>query len=165
MPKPAAGEGPAFVLTMAADAETVRTDVTLLRRVLFHLLGNAFKFTEHGEVRLETGREADGALVVCIVDSGVGIAPEQSRRIFELFRQGDDAHTRKHDGLGLGLNLVRACLGLLHGRCHIGPGASGGTRVELRLPRITEATVARQPALSVDADGETVPGQAGSAHG
>jgi signal transduction histidine kinase len=167
MPKPAAGEGPTFVLAMAADAEAVRTDVTLLRRVLFHLLGNAFKFTEQGEVRLEANREADGALVVRIIDTGVGIAPEQSRRILELFRQGDDAHTRKHDGLGLGLNLVRACLGLLHGRCHIGPGASGGTCVELRLPRITEATVARQPAISLDADEATAAasGRAGSVHG
>jgi signal transduction histidine kinase len=72
------------------------------------------------------------------VDSGVGIAPAQLGRIFELFRQGDDSHTRKHEGVGLGLSLVRACLALLRGECRIMPGPQGGTVVELRLPELPE---------------------------
>jgi signal transduction histidine kinase len=151
-PNAAAGEGPAFTVAIAPDAGVLRTDPGLLRRVLFHLLGNAFKFTEEGEIRVEVERGADAGAVLRITDTGVGIAPEQSRRIFELFRQGDDSHTRKHDGVGLGLNLVRACLGFLQGRCHVGAAEGGGTRVEIRLPAITEAAVARQPAVPVDAD-------------
>lgn len=143
MPKVADGGGPAFVATIPADANICRTDATLLRRVLFHLLGNAFKFTDHGEVRIEVERErATSDLIIRIVDTGTGIAPERSRHIFELFRQGDDSHARKHDGLGLGLNLVRVCLGLLHGRCYISPGTNGGTRVELRLPKTPDTQAA-----------------------
>ena len=127
MPEVAMEGSPAFVVEISAEAGTCRTDPSLLKRLLFHLLGNAFKFTDEGEVRLEIKRESTDTLIR-IVDTGSGIAPERARRIFELFRQGDDSHARKHDGLGLGLNLVRACVGLLHGRCRIGPGANGGTR-------------------------------------
>lgn len=158
MPKVATGDGPAFIMEISSDASTCRTDESLLRRVLFHLLGNAFKFTDEGEVRLEVVREhPSNDTIVRIIDTGTGIAPERSRRIFELFRQGDDSHARKHDGLGLGLNLVRACLSLLHGRCHLSPGENGGTRVELRLPEMTDSLARTHPqSMSSDTPESTV---------
>jgi len=143
VPQRAEADAPELVVAIAPAAAVVRSDAVLLRRVLFHVLGNAFKFTPRGRVTVEAEcLPGDAGVALRVTDTGVGIAPDQSRRIFELFRQGDDTHTRKHDGVGLGLNLVRVCLGLLHGRLHIGPGPTGGTRVEIRLPRVAESTQA-----------------------
>ena len=120
------------------ESAVVYTDPTLLRRALFHLLGNAFKFTERGEVRIEARRSADGVGTdIAITDTGTGIEPEKLERIFELFRQADDSHTRKREGAGLGLNLVKTCVALLNGRCTLGPGPRGGTRVELWIPDVS----------------------------
>ncbi|MBP1690434.1 MAG: hypothetical protein H6Q34_1007, partial [Deltaproteobacteria bacterium] len=49
------------------------------------------------------------------------------------------SHTRRHDGIGLGLSLVRACLSLLRGECRITPGTTGGTVVELLIPDLVES--------------------------
>jgi signal transduction histidine kinase len=126
---------PAFSLTVAPDAGVLRTDPALLRRVLFHLLGNAFKFTERGSVRFEACRAADGESTdIRITDTGIGIPPEHLRLIFDLFQQGDDTHARKREGIGLGLNQVQACLALLHGRCNLVTAPTGGTTVNLQIP-------------------------------
>ena len=96
------------------------------------------------------------AAEIRVIDTGIGIAPAQLGRIFELFRQGDDSHTRKHDGVGLGLSLVRACLALLRGECRVTPGATGGTVVELRIPDLVEAVlVGREPAPTAAASAES----------
>src|SRR4029453_329777 len=81
-----------------------------------------------------------------VIATGVGIAPAQLGRIFEVFRQGDDSHTRKHEGVGLGLSLVRACLALLRGECRITPNEPCGTVVELTIPALDA------PARGVAAD-------------
>jgi signal transduction histidine kinase len=129
-------DAPSFSVTVAPDAAVLRTDPALLR-VLFHLLGNAFKFTEHGGVCVDVRRAADAASTeIRITDTGVGIAPEKLRLIFDLFQQGDDTHARKRDGIGLGLNLVQACLALLHGRCALIGAPAGGTQVDLVIPDV-----------------------------
>jgi signal transduction histidine kinase len=154
MPRYGAPDAPSFEVVLAEDAGRLRTDAALLKRVLFHVVGNAFKFTEHGATRVEARRapRGDGA-EIRVIDTGVGIAPAQLGRIFELFRQGDDSHTRKHDGVGLGLSLVRACLALLRGECRITPGPQGGTVVELRIPDLVEnAQAVREPLAASAAD-------------
>jgi signal transduction histidine kinase len=140
MPRHGDPDAPALTVTIAPNAARLETDAALLKRVLFHVVGNAFKFTERGEIRVEAQRAPGGAgSLIRVVDTGIGIAPAQLGRIFELFRQGDDRHTRRHDGVGLGLNLVRACLSLLRGECRITPGPSGGTIVELVIPDLLAA--------------------------
>jgi len=148
MPRYRAPDAPAFVVALAPDAGTLQTDAALVKRVLFHVIGNAFKFTERGEIRVETRRAPRGGCVIRVIDTGIGIAPAQLGRIFEVFRQGDDSHTRRHDGVGLDLSLVRACLGLLRGECRITPGTSGGTVVELVIPDLVGA--AHVPAAASD---------------
>ncbi len=126
---------PRLEVTIAPDAAVLRTDAALLRRVLFHVVSNAFKFTEHGSVHVSATRAAAAsATEIVVTDSGIGISAEQLRRIFELFRQGDDTHARKREGIGLGLNLVHACLVLIGGRCRVVARSEGGTRVELWVP-------------------------------
>jgi signal transduction histidine kinase len=147
MPRYGAPDAPALVTAIAPDATTLHTDAALVKRVLFHVVGNAFKFTERGEIRIEVQRAPSGrGCTIRVIDTGIGIAPAQLGRIFELFRQGDDSHTRRHDGVGLGLSLVRACLSLLRGECRVTPGAGGGTIVELTIPDLVATAPAAMPA-------------------
>ncbi|MCW2779100.1 MAG: multi-sensor hybrid histidine kinase [Frankiales bacterium] len=98
----------------------VRTDGHRLRQVLTNLVGNAVKFTEHGEVVVEVaagGPVQGGHLPVrfSVRDTGVGIAPERRQQLFEAFTQADTSTTRKHGGTGLGLTISRHLVGLLGG--------------------------------------------------
>lgn len=135
IPEIAKPGAPRLDVAIDAEAAVLRTDPALLRRVLFHLVRNAFKFTEHGGVRLTaTHPPGASATEIQIADTGIGIPGEQLRRIFELFQQGDDTHARKREGIGLGLNLVQACMVLMRGRCRLVAAPEGGTRVELWIP-------------------------------
>ncbi|KQZ78136.1 hypothetical protein ASD64_12305 [Mesorhizobium sp. Root157] len=86
-------------------------DATKIRQVLFNLVSNAIKFTQHGEVRVEVaGKEAGKGsqrVVVSIADSGIGISPEQQEHIFQAFTQTDASITRRFGGTGLGLAISR----------------------------------------------------------
>jgi len=146
MPRYGTPDGPVFEVAIAPETAQLRTDGSLLKRVLFHVVGNAFKFTERGTIRVEARRAGESGAVIRVIDTGIGIAPAQLGRIFDLFRQGDDSHTRKHEGVGLGLSLVRACLALLRGECRISPGEPSGTVVELTIPALDA------PARTGDAD-------------
>jgi signal transduction histidine kinase len=93
-------------------------DPTRLRQILIHLLGNAIKFTEIGEVVL-TVREASGKLAeieFAVSDTGIGIPLDKLDRIFEDFIQGDSSITRKYGGTGLGLAISRRLVERMGGR-------------------------------------------------
>ncbi len=89
--------------------DALRGDPGRLRQVVLNLVGNAIKFTEHGEVVLRVARSArpgDGVgLSVTISDTGIGIPPEKLARIFEPFTQADSSSTRVYGGTGLGLTI------------------------------------------------------------
>ena len=101
----------------------VRGDPVRLRQVLTNLVGNAIKFTPHGEVnvRLSLARaDADRvALRFEVEDTGVGVAPDLSGQIFEPFRQGDGSTTRKFGGTGLGLAISRQLVELMGGHIEL----------------------------------------------
>ncbi|MBI4717888.1 MAG: response regulator [Planctomycetes bacterium] len=91
-----------------------------LRQMLVNLLGNAVKFTERGEILLRAAclRQSDDAvdLQFDVRDTGIGIAPEMQRHIFEAFAQVDSSATRRQGGTGLGLSIVSRLAALMHGR-------------------------------------------------
>jgi len=98
--------------------ETIETDSVRLRQILINLLGNAVKFTAHGEVRLvvtllETDEQA--RLQFDILDTGVGIPQESTTKIFQPFMQADSSTSRRFGGTGLGLAISRRLAGLLGG--------------------------------------------------
>jgi signal transduction histidine kinase/ligand-binding sensor domain-containing protein/CheY-like chemotaxis protein len=97
----------------------VRGDPARLRQVLLNLLGNAVKFTEHGEVALRVscalGNNDGVALHFVVRDTGIGIAPEKQALIFEGFSQADNSISRKYGGTGLGLAIARRLVGLMGG--------------------------------------------------
>jgi PAS domain S-box-containing protein len=93
-------------------------DVTRLRQILVNLIGNALKFTMHGEVVLTVGaqqRETETELTFAIMDTGIGIPPEARDRLFRSFSQVDASTTRKFGGTGLGLAISKRLAELMGG--------------------------------------------------
>ena len=119
----------------------VRGDPLRLRQVLANLIGNAIKFTDHGEVvvrlRLESETDIDVALRVTVEDTGIGIEPKTLDRIFEHFSQADGSTTRRYGGTGLGLAISRRLLTLMGGTICVESSPDHGSRftVSLQLPK------------------------------
>jgi signal transduction histidine kinase len=98
-------------------------DEVRLRQVLINLIGNALKFTEHGEVRIEIllgdARDEDAPgrlrLRVAVTDTGIGMTADQIGQIFDPFTQADGSITRRYGGTGLGLTIVQRLVRLMGG--------------------------------------------------
>lgn len=104
-----------------------------LRQALHHLIGNAVKFTDLGEVRVRA--DHDGAALTFVVsDTGCGIAPDLAPRLFDAFAQGDDSIRRRHMGAGVGLALVRAQAERLGGRISFDSTPGRGSVFTLTVP-------------------------------
>ena len=96
-----------------------RSDQTKLRQVLFNLLSNAAKFTDHGQITLKATRirhEDQDCLKLAVTDSGIGMTPEQLSNIFEAFAQAEASTTRRFGGTGLGLTITKRFCEMLGGR-------------------------------------------------
>lgn len=92
--------------------ELMKGDEGRVRQILVNLIGNAVKFTDHGEVkiRVEAGEAADGGLreiIFIVSDTGIGISEDNRSTIFQPFSQGDASHTRRFGGTGLGLAISK----------------------------------------------------------
>ncbi len=110
-----AKNGNVFELKCPEDIGTMRTDLTKLRQTLFNLLSNASKFTEKGRITLEITRRADQMVSFAVSDTGIGMTPEQTDKLFGEFVQADASTTRKYGGTGLGLAISRKFCRLLGG--------------------------------------------------
>jgi PAS domain S-box-containing protein len=95
-------------------------DPSRLRQVIMNLVGNAIKFTKHGEVIVrvyrETGEDAQDLLHVSVSDTGIGIPADKQAVIFEAFAQGDASISRQYSGTGLGLAISSALVKIMNGR-------------------------------------------------
>ena len=122
-----------------------------LRQVLTNLLGNALKFTSRGfvlasvDVVSQTTTEAE--VLLSVRDTGVGIAPEHQKRIFERFVQADGSTTRKFGGTGLGLTICHRLVRLMGGDIWVESELGHGScfRVRLRLPVPSRDQATRRP--------------------
>lgn len=114
-----------LAITMSDElaALHVRGDPLRLGQILLNLVGNAIKFTESGVIDVGVGRlpDRDGKVQLRFVvsDSGIGIAPEDQRRIFSAFEQADASITRRHGGTGLGLAICKRLVHLMGGEIDV----------------------------------------------
>jgi signal transduction histidine kinase len=123
-----------FHLDLPDRPLALETDPDRLRQVLLNLVGNAVKYTERGEVRLELAPWADGGVVFHVRDTGPGIAPEHLDRIFEPFWQVDPSRRATDGGTGLGLSVVRRMVLLLGGDVAVESVVGRGSTFTVRLP-------------------------------
>ena len=111
-------------------------DPMRLRQMLSNLVNNAIKFTETGSIRIQAAEtERDGSSVVLefsVIDSGIGVAPENQVRLFQPFQQLDSSLTRAYAGTGLGLSIVRSLALLMGGDAGVASGEGVGSRFWFR---------------------------------
>jgi signal transduction histidine kinase len=133
----------ALKVTLPPDLPPGRGDERRLTQVLLNLVGNAIKFTEAGEVRVEA-KAADGAFRVAVADTGPGIAAADQEKIFEEFQQADTSSTRQKGGTGLGLAIAKRIIELHGGQIGVestlGQGATFWFTVPVQVERQTGGT-------------------------
>lgn len=121
---------------LPAQPLVAHSDADKLRQILLNLLGNAVRYTETGSIILEA-RASGFEVVICVRDTGVGIAEEHLPHVFEPFWQVDHSQRSRGGGTGLGLAVVKQVVQLLGGRVSVSSKLGDGSTFEVRLP--TEA--------------------------
>jgi|GEM_PF-476756 len=130
--------GNALHVEVDASLGWLETDPVRLRQVLFNLLSNAAKFTENGNIALKVEPE-DDHLRLEVSDDGIGMTPDQTRRIFDSFTQADASISQRFGGTGLGLSVSRGLCQLLGGDITVESQPGKGSRFTVTLPLKTPA--------------------------
>ncbi len=114
----------------------IHSDPVRLKQILVNLLGNAIKFTENGEVSMRVHTNANtspGLIVIDVVDTGIGMTPQQMSQLFGAFVQADTSTTRKFGGTGLGLRISKSLAQLLGGNITISSEPGKGSVFQLTI--------------------------------
>ena len=120
---------------LAHDLPLIRADDRRIRQVVINLLSNAVKFTpEGGHVRFAACRE-NGGVALAVTDTGIGMSPQDIPKALEPFGQIDSKISRKYEGTGLGLPLVKHLIELHGGQLTIESKVNVGTTVIVTLPK------------------------------
>jgi len=144
--------------------EVIQTDKMRLEQVIKNLLSNALKFTPKGgeiilsfrnERNFEQSHSTD-ILVIEVKDTGIGVAPEKQKLIFEAFQQADGSTSRKYGGTGLGLSISRELVKKLGGDIKLVSNEGEGSTFTIYLPVSWHAQSADLQGLKADSDSQQV---------
>jgi len=103
-------------------------------QILHNLLSNAVKFTDKGQIRLIAKRDLVGNVVLTVSDSGIGMTPDQARRLFNRFEQAEATTAQQYGGTGLGMAIVQELVKLMKGDISVQTALGQGTRISITLP-------------------------------
>jgi PAS domain S-box-containing protein len=134
MKERAGRKGIEILLELQPDVGMITADEIKIRQVLINLLTNAVKFTAEGGAVTLQARTSDDEVVISVVDTGIGIKPEECELIFEEFRQADDEMSRQQEGTGLGLALARRLVELHGGKIWVESVLGEGSTFSFTLP-------------------------------
>jgi GAF domain-containing protein/HAMP domain-containing protein/anti-sigma regulatory factor (Ser/Thr protein kinase) len=136
----ASRQGLTLALDVEPDVGDWVADVRKLKQVVINLLSNAVKFTPAGGRVTLRARRLEHAVEIAVVDTGVGIAPDQQALVFEEFRQAGGDYLRKSEGTGLGLSLAKRFVELHGGTIRVESAPGRGSTFAFILPeRVLEA--------------------------
>ena len=129
----AAEKSLAIKVTVPPNLPKGKGDEQRVVQVFLNLVGNAIKFTEKGEVKIEVD-ESDGGFLVSISDTGSGLSETDQQKIFEEFHQVDSSSTRQKGGTGLGLSIAKRIIEMHGGRIWVESGLGKGSTFLFTLP-------------------------------
>jgi GAF domain-containing protein len=125
-----------LVVDAQENLGALTVDPMRLRQILLNLLSNACKFTKQGEVKLQARKVANGGngIELAVVDTGIGMTPEQQAKLFEEFSQADAATAQRFGGTGLGLAITRKLARMMGGDVTVKSEQGKGSVFTVRLP-------------------------------
>ncbi len=140
-------KGLAVEFAIESGLDRVRLDPGKTKQVLYNLMSNSVKFTDSGKVSVSGRRmpAPEDWIEIVVADTGIGIDPEDQKRLFREFEQIDGSHSRRYEGTGLGLALTKKLVELMGGTIHVDSERGGGSRFFVRLPIRGAKTSAKDP--------------------
>lgn len=141
----------ALEVSVAEHISTMVSDYTRVKQVLYNLLGNACKFTDHGTITLNVFGAKDPAgndetIIFEVTDTGIGISQDKLGNIFDAFSQADGSHTRKYGGSGLGLTISKHFCQAMGGSITVESQERKGSTFRAILPAHAPQPAAHEPA-------------------
>ena len=125
-------------------------DPTRLRQILLNLTGNAIKFTSAGRVTLRVRAISPNRLRFEVVDTGIGLTPDQQAKLFQPFVQADTSTSRKYGGTGLGLSICHRLSQMMGGTIGVASQAGAGSTFWFELPLPAVAAEMDRPVIAID---------------
>ncbi len=135
MIEPVANEQSVTVVgTFDCDVKEIVADNRALKQMMLNLLSNAIKFSHKGDEVLVRTTSKSGNVYIDVIDHGIGISPEDLPKLSNPFVQADRSYKREHEGVGLGLSVVKGLAELHGGALKIESQFGKGTHVRIELP-------------------------------
>ena len=134
------------------SAIMVHTDSRKLSQIFLNLLKNALKFTHEGHIEYGYIKEKENdksILKFFVKDTGIGISKEKQALIFDIFRQGDDTHTRKYEGVGIGLSVAKRLTELLGGKIWLESHDGKGSEFYFTIP-LSNNSIKENKTISIE---------------
>ncbi|BAZ14798.1 response regulator receiver sensor signal transduction histidine kinase [Calothrix sp. NIES-4071] len=122
-------------VTNKLDNSIVYSDPLRVKQILANLLSNAIKFTKAGGVYIDIESRSENKITISVRDTGIGIASNETNKIFEVFRQLDQEINREYPGTGLGLAIVKALVNMMSGTIEVESRLGLGTTFRVEIPR------------------------------